>query len=161
SKRAACPWHFVPTPGEAPLEIRAHSRIDLLCHILAVPDAFIRHQMFDAKRRITEGVEHHDAAIAGLSERGIEKGHVFGELEAGLRGLRPVAGSRLQINTACSLVIQLFDGAALGWTESGRGINASEDCKRNRANQEIAGNDFATVCMLHDCLYAVPVLMNS
>ena len=35
-------------------------------------DTLVRRQTFEATREITERVEHHDAALAGLPERRIE-----------------------------------------------------------------------------------------
>src|SRR4029077_7219977 len=73
---------------------------------------------------------------------------------------RPITGGRLEINTGRGRIIQLFDRSPLGRTERRRDINPAKDRKWNRANQEIATNNFASAAALHNRPHALLVLLD-
>src|SRR3979411_1154032 len=75
-KRPSCPRSLAPTQGESALEIRAHARVDPLSFNDSMLDTLVRRQTFEATREVTERVQHHDAAFAGLPERRIESLHL-------------------------------------------------------------------------------------
>ena len=123
-------------------------------------DALVRRQTFEATREVTERVQHHDAAFAGLPERRIESFHVVANRKAALPWRRPIAGGRLEINTGRGGIIQLLDRSTLGRAKRRRDINPAKDRKWNGANQEIATNNFASAATLHNRPHALLVLLD-
>src|SRR5580765_7511277 len=96
-KCAPCPRNFAPAPREASLEICAHSGVTLLRLKQAILNALIGCQLLYMTRDITQGIQHYDPPIAGLTECRIEDLELFGNLKPAIGGLHPITRAGLQI----------------------------------------------------------------